>query len=58
MYVLIYIPETDAEPISVPNLTMEDIENRVLQMGLSPTDYCVVYGEMIKGFDHEFHAWD
>jgi hypothetical protein len=57
MYVLIYLSDTDKEPIAVPDLTMEDIENRVAAMGLSPDDYCVVHGELIKDFDHDFHPW-
>ena len=56
MYVLIYIH--NGAYFALPNLTMEDIENRVLQMGLSPDEYSVVYGELIKSFDHDFHAWD
>jgi hypothetical protein len=58
VYVLIYVAEEGDEPTVVPNLSMEDIENRVLGMGLSTEDYCVVTGELIKDFDHPFHAWE
>jgi hypothetical protein len=58
MYVLIYIAEPGADPIVCPDITMEEIENRVLSMGLAPSEYCVVTGELIKSFDHEYHAWE
>ncbi|MDB4278241.1 hypothetical protein N9917_01425 [Deltaproteobacteria bacterium] len=56
MYVLMYVE--DGEGICCPGLSMEEIEVRVLAMGLSPDEYCVTAGELIKDFDHPFHAWD
>lgn len=58
MYVLIYVPDGWDVPMVVPNLSMEEVELRVLALGLGPEDYAVVAGEVTKNTDHPFHAWE
>ena len=51
MYHLITLSETDGELQIASFLCMEEIASVVKKLKLCPEDYCIIQGEVIKGFN-------
>lgn len=49
-FILVYLEGTDGDVKVVGSLTKEEIKAKVKNLNLTPSDYAVVQGQVIKNF--------